>query len=326
MARSRKSLSTEELFHKNFAALETSVPNLNTRSKTLQGRFDKLTNAAKDPTLRTSIETRLCQDLRYYKTTLESQTLESNGAPVREWVTNFLFTMLATASIGSPVSHASWQHWIPVCYTRNFSEKVSAKRICYLTALSLKDSVIVEEATNDRTLVHRPGNNSGKRYYQGIVEKFLSEVETIYALTVREITVEGASIKLIHYVVLYMFFIILELRKPNSDGTFGFRQLWELAEELCEALDDFESPCLAITAPEDPIGFTPYERVRALQSKDGVRVKVFPVTPQVVLVLSDSKIDEDEASRLANRARERMLENVSRGQVVYGASLEKVVS
>lgn len=311
----------EEIIHQCFDTLASQVPGLEIFGETLEERFSALQSASRDDFVYELVSTRLNLDGRYYRAVLLRQSPENFQGKWREYSLLYIFTLLAKGSINESHSCVSLQHWIPVCYTRNFSERVSSKRICHLDRYSAGEEGIKKERITDKIFLHRPGNNGGKRFYDDRVEFFLSQVESMYSTATRQVRARRYDSSL-QLVIAYLFMEILELRKPDEDGNFTFRTFNDLVRAVCERLDEVESPHLTSGFPDRELGFTADRRIRPFKTKDGVLARVYPVSPNLAFIVSDSAITDDEADRLASRYGRVTRSRISSGEPLYGSQAD----
>lgn len=280
-------------------------------------------NVSTDPNLHVFLQAKVQSDLRFYRAFLARVSVADVGEDLHTYVVRYFFALLTKAQIStSRMAHNAFtQHWVPLTFTKKFSEKVSASRICYLREVGKVAGELEEKLVDDKRWRHPPLKSPRRGYMESSAEEFLAYCEGEYGKVLHTFKNAHHVISALDYVVLYLFVTLLEVRKPKdaSHEEFSFRTLEELLLEVLKELDSFPTPFLRVMFTSYRLPINPETPVRNLVTRDGVRTRVWPVSSQVALVVSDSAIPRGEATRLVAKYQDHLRWKLACGHIsLYG--------
>lgn len=221
----------------------------------------------------------------------------------------------ALFSIGSGFNNSentpTIHHWVPRCYISRF-ERLNESKKGDLIFVEQRHSHgrITRRQLKDSHFVHGVDEN-GKGFYDNDLEMFFGYLENRYAFEMDKIE-DGREHTPMTLTILAGFLVMQSIRAVNMVA----QSLHDFVDEIVSVLDSLDSAHLSIGSVESPQGFLPYNPTRIVESK-GIRSYVFPLSSNLSLLMSDSKIEDSDC--VSERARVNVLKHLQRtGGVMYG--------
>jgi hypothetical protein len=212
-------------------------------------------------------------------------------------------------ALSVPLKH----HWLPLCYSSNFTRGLpqAARRGASIPTLDYSSGEPIDRLVTDKSFVHGPAKDRG--FYQLSAEKFFSIIEGWYDNSLKRLNQAKPSTTLFYKASFVAMLVIQTLRAPHpGTGKFKLRNLSDFATAAAKLLDSIETGYVYLVPSKKPLPFVAYAPTRHRVSVTDKQSWYFPLTSNLALIISEE--------RLTNVKQQQMVEG-SRASTIKWAQL-----